>query len=64
MAAHVYDEIAAHVNHNIECVGYGVRTEDVVIDGEIVAVTRVYANAAIECTDCNVVLLDFDNPDY
>jgi hypothetical protein len=45
MAVNSYQEIAAHVGHELECVEYS--------GG---------ANVAIECRDCNIVLLDFDKP--
>ena len=64
MSAHNYAELAEHVNHNVECVGYGVRQEEIVVDGDVVGHKRIYVNAAVECIDCNVVLIDFDNPDY
>ena len=49
MSVFTYDELKHHIGHHIECIGYG--QNDI-------------ANVAIECTDCNEVLLDYDNPDY
>ena len=40
-------ELAAHIGHDIECVAY--------TNGTVVC------NVALECRDCNEVLLDFDN---
>jgi len=50
MAAHDFEDLKKHIGHRIECVYYG--------DPEHPA------NVAIECTDCNEVLLDFDGPEY
>lgn len=47
MTATCYEDLISHVGHNIECVVYG--------DPPV--------NVAIECETCNIVLLDFDNPD-
>jgi hypothetical protein len=44
-----FDELLAHAGHNVECVRYG--TEFQVV------------NAAIECVDCGVVLVDLDPGD-
>ena len=43
-----YDEIREHVGHKIECVTYGDKTTP--------------ANAALECVDCGIVLIDYDRP--
>ena len=45
-----YYDLLAHIGHKIVVVGYG---EDG--DGD-------FANVAIECEDCNEVLVDFDQP--
>ena len=47
MSVFDFKRLLAHVGHNIECVTYG--------NGD-----TVY-NVALECTDCNEVLLDIDN---
>lgn len=49
MSAFNFKTLMWHVGHNIQCVTYG--NED-----------EVY-NVAIECFDCNEVLLDYDNPE-
>ena len=41
-----YEDLKAHIGHELECVGYG--PED---DPE---------NVAIECIDCGVVVIDFN----
>jgi hypothetical protein len=46
MAVHDYDDLRIHVGHAIQCVTYGADAE----------------NVALECTDCNEVLLDYDCP--
>ena len=48
MGANNYEELRRHIGHKVEVVCYGV-------DGE------EPDNVAIECEDCNEVLLDFDN---
>lgn len=45
-------ELRAHIGHEIECVGYWGHK-----DGE-------FANIALECATCGVVLLDFDHPGW
>ena len=47
MSVFDFKRLLAHVGHNIECVTYE--------NGD-----TVY-NVALECTDCNEVLLDIDN---
>ena len=42
------DDLRNHIGHKIVCVRYG--------QGEVL-------NVALECEDCNVVLVDFDNGD-
>ena len=46
MAVQNYEDLQRHIGHNIVCVSYG-QFED---------------NVAIECEDCNEVILDFDKP--
>jgi hypothetical protein len=46
MSVYDYKELRSHLGHRVVVVGYGDP-----IDPE---------NVAIECEDCNVVLLDFD----
>ena len=46
MSVFAFEELKIHIGHKIVCVSYG--EED---DPE---------NVAIECEDCNEVLLDFD----
>lgn len=43
-----YQELLQHVGHTIECVTYGG-------DGEV-------WNVAVECTVCNTIICDADNP--
>ena len=45
-----YEDLKGHVGHNVAVVGYGVTGEPPV-------------NIAIECEDCNCVLLDFEAPE-
>lgn len=47
MSAHDFKSLIAHAGHNINIVTYG--------DG-----IKVY-NVALECEDCNEVLLNFDD---
>ena len=49
MSALNFNELAAHVGHNIVCVEY--------------RGNKKVHNVALECVDCNEVLLDFDNPE-
>src|SRR5687768_12384767 len=51
MGVHSFDELRPHVGHDIACVLYKDR------------LSGVEDNVAIECTDCNEVLVDFDNGD-
>ena len=48
MACHSYDDLKAHVGHNVAVVAYGDSDDP--------------ANVAIECEDCSLVLMDFDKP--
>ena len=48
MSAHNYDELRNHIGHKIVCVAYG-KYPEIAPD-----------NVAIECEDCNEVLLDYD----
>lgn len=43
-----FKELKRHIGHDIECVYYGESKEEA-------------QNVAIECNDCNEVLMDFDN---
>lgn len=47
VGVHSFEELSQHVGHRLECVTYGD--------------ARDTHNVAIECLDCNEVLLDFDN---
>ena len=47
MSAYDFNELKAHIGHKIVCVSYG----------------DPPANVAVECEDCNTVLLDYDRPD-
>ena len=47
-----YDDIYRHVGHKVEVVGYGLG-----------AGTTHPANVAIECMDCDEVLVDQDLPE-
>lgn len=42
-----FKELKQHIGHNIACVGYG-------------SSPGKFVNVAIECEDCNEVLLSFD----
>lgn len=48
MSAYNFETLLDHVGHRVEVVTY----ED----------EQAVFNVAIECTDCNMVLLDYDNP--
>ena len=45
-----YYDLKKHIGHKIVAVGYG-KAED-----------TEFCNVAIECEDCNAVLVDFDEP--
>jgi hypothetical protein len=45
-----YEDLRRHIGHKIVCVCYGEKGKDP-------------DNVAIECEDCNEVLLDFDRPE-
>ena len=49
MSAHDFQSLRNHVGHPVEVVTYGQNDH--------------VSNVAVECLDCNEVLLDFDNPD-
>ena len=49
MAVSNYNELKAHIGHEIDLVYYGPRNDPV--------------SVAIECNDCSEVLLDFDKPE-
>jgi hypothetical protein len=46
MGAHSFKDLVAHVGHNVQVVLYGPQDDPV--------------NVAVECEDCNEVLMDFD----
>jgi len=46
MSAHCYTDLIRHCGHKIEIVTYGSKNNPI--------------NVAIECTECNEVLMDFD----
>jgi len=48
-----YEDLKAHLGHKIVCVAYGRKT--------LRGCERV--NIAIECEDCNEVIIDFDKPE-
>ena len=50
-----YEELKKHVGHKLVCVGYALRDEQT---GKRLS---DFHNVAIECEDCNEVLLDFNN---
>jgi hypothetical protein len=50
MSVSNYKELGAHVGHEIQCVRYGKKTQGI-------------SNVAVECMDCNIVLIDFDKED-
>ena len=50
MSVSNFEELKHHIGHNIVCVGYGHPADP--------------ANVAVECEDCNEVLLDYNHPDY
>jgi len=48
MSANSFSDLMAHIGHDLECVTY--ENEGIVY------------NVAIECLDCQEIVLDFDNP--
>ena len=54
MSAINFKNLRAHIGHNIVCTGYALTDDDGDRIGE-------YQNVAIECEDCNEILLDYDN---
>ena len=46
MSAYNFNSLAAHVGHDIRCICYGKESDPL--------------NVALECWDCNEVLLDYD----
>lgn len=48
MGVHQFNDLVRHVGHNIECVTYGEFSDE---------------NVALECMDCNEVLVDFSVED-
>jgi hypothetical protein len=55
-----YKKLQSHIHHEIKIVGYGKceisRNKQT---GEII---RDYDNIALECEDCNEVIISFNNP--
>ena len=49
MGAHTFDELRAHVGHEINCTRYGTDKETL--------------NVAIECETCHEVIVDYDCPE-
>jgi len=52
-----FEELARHVGHKVEVVRY---EGSYSLGGK--PSKKLTANVAIECLDCNEVLLDYDNP--
>jgi len=50
MSVDTYEELRAHIGHDVRCVCYGKGSDP------------DPANVAIECETCGVVLMDFDYP--
>ena len=46
MSVSNFEELKSHIGHRVVCVGYGKKGQ--------------YVNVALECEDCNEVLVDFD----
>lgn len=57
MGADSFKELKRHVGHKIVCVTYGTPAEK--HKGKIIF-PKIW-NVAIECEDCNEVLMDYDN---
>ena len=53
MGAINFDDLRRHIGHKIVCVGYGIDSTE----------NKPYemVNVAVECEDCNEVLLDYDS---
>jgi hypothetical protein len=54
MSANSYEDLKAHIGHKVVVVGYGHKNGIHLSDP---------LNVAIECEDCNEVLLDFNQKD-
>jgi len=54
MSAVNFKDLSGHIGHKITCVGYGLTDKRGNLIGE-------YHNVAVQCEDCNEILLDFDN---
>ena len=55
MGVHNFEDLKRHIGHRLECVAYiknGATAEDLDLDNTV--------NIAVECIDCNEVILDFD----
>lgn len=53
MGAHSFSDLLHHVGHKIVCVTYGLVEHISVDEGDI-------WNVAVECEDCNTVLMDYN----
>lgn len=51
MSASTYEELAGHIGHEVEVVGYGLTGEPP-------------RNVSAECVTCGSVITDYDHPDY
>lgn len=52
-----FNNLLPHIGHNIDIVGYAYNKErNFLYDSE-----EDIENVTVECLDCNVVLLEFDN---
>ncbi len=56
MGAHSFNDLYAHYGHKVVIAAYGD------VRGKVLK--RNIENIAVECLDCNEVLLDFDNPSW
>ena len=50
-----FEDLREHIGHTIECVCYADQPDK--------GIYHQPWNVALECVDCGVVLLDFDNPE-
>ena len=53
---YMFNKLIPHIGHSIEVVGYAAGTNGMYATLDL----RDYQNVAIECLDCNEVLIDYD----
>ena len=63
MSAANFDDLIAHVGHDIVCVTYGQHPGEAELTPEL-SNNKFVVNVAIECNDCGCVIVDYDKESH